>query len=68
MSDSIQDFELIGTLDQSTMAQAAYVVASRSRDVEDARELLDALGLSTSPPQVGTKKKQSTALLTNKWD
>ena len=54
MSDSIQDFELIGTLDQSTMAQAAYVVASRARDVEDARELLDALGLSTGSAQVGT--------------
>ncbi len=47
MSDAIQDFELIGTLDQATSARAASVVAGRARDVEDARELLDALGLST---------------------
>lgn len=51
MSDSIQDFELIGSLDQEASNRAASVVASRAHDVEDARELLDALGLSTISTQ-----------------
>ena len=55
MSDAIQDFELIGTLDQETSNRAASVVAGRARDVEDARELLDALGLSTDFTQAGDK-------------
>lgn len=56
MSDSIQDFELIGSLDQETSNRAASVVAGRARDVEDARELLDALGLSTAPSTGGDNR------------
>lgn len=59
MSADIQDFDLRGGPDSRDEKHAAMVVASRARDVDDARELLDALGLvnvSMRPMDLGTTR------------
>jgi hypothetical protein len=60
MSNSLQGFDLIPEVDLTANEKARRVVAGHSADTDDARELLDALGLlSTGGAQPVDKRRSA---------
>lgn len=60
MSDTLQGFELIPDLDQNARDRARIVVASNAHDVDDARLLLDTLGLLCTPVEKPVEKRKAS--------
>jgi hypothetical protein len=59
VSNSLQGFDLIPEVDLTANEKARRLVAGCARDVEDARELFDALGLLSTGGQPVDKQRAS---------
>ncbi|SDP61026.1 hypothetical protein SAMN04487905_10640 [Actinopolyspora xinjiangensis] len=63
---------VLGETPQRDLRAAAYVVAGRSRDAEECRELLDMLGIEPGELRrtctwCGTRREQLSAAIGSRW-
>ena len=60
MVDSLQRFDLVPAVEGGAADRARRVVAEHSSDADDARELLDALGLLSPPVNNPVDKRKAS--------